>query len=133
MMGVRRRLDECLSGERAYPSLSREPSPSADSTEGAPDVNPRARGLGDVFLLLELEPLLEPPLPPLPLDGPVAVPLMLEPILVDSKRARVLEALRSVPLESFAPSSPARPSLLLKLLLCLTRWRNVLGITSSDR
>ena len=103
----------CVVELEAYPSLSREPSPS-DSTEGALDMFPR-RGLGDVFLLLELD---EPPLLLEELPPPFPPPLLL--------------LLRSVPLIS--PDSPSpKPSVLLKLLLCLTRWRRVLGITSSDR
>ena len=98
----------------SYPSLSREPSPS-DSTEGAPDIGPR-RGLGDVFLLLELEPF---ELPPPLLVGPAALLLLLEPKLAET--ALAFGPLLSVPLASLPNSSPPKPSLLLKLLLCLTK------------
>ena len=74
----------------AYPSLSREPSTSFDSTDEGPSAPDADR-----------EPLLEEPA----LAGLVLLP----------------------------PPAPSTPSLLLKLLLCLTRCRSVLGTTSSDR
>ena len=73
----------------AYPSLSREPSTSFDSTDEGPSAPDADR-----------EPLLEEPA----LAGLVLL-----------------------------PPAPSPPSLLLKLLLCLTRCRSVLGTTSSDR
>lgn len=66
------------------------------------------RGLGDVFLLLELD---EPP------------PLLLEELPPPFPPVLLLLLLRSVPLIIIiSPDSPSpKPSELLKLLLCLTR------------
>lgn len=91
---------------------------------------------GEAFLELlleELPPVLGPELPPLLLGWTLLLfRLLLRPLLLLRVRLWPLP-LESGTSKSSSPLSLPSPSLLLMLELCLTRWRSVLGITSSER